>query len=41
MPKKKQKPVKEMTTNELAERVFGKKLKKELQTLAKKPTGKQ
>jgi len=35
MPKKK-KPVKEMTTDELAERVFGKKLKKQLQELAVK-----
>lgn len=38
MPKKK-KPVKDMTTDEIADLVFGKKVKKQLQELASKPQG--
>jgi hypothetical protein len=40
LPKKK-KPVHRMTTDELAEHVFGKKLKKKLQQMAHKPKGKR
>ena len=38
---KKKKPVSRMTTDELAEHVFGKKLKRALQKMVNKPKGKK